>query len=244
LHTKARGQVYWSLSLLLLYWMLVKLVPVPGYGTGVLEPTGNLLWYVDSSILNGHTWAYAPAPGFDPEGILSTVPAIATTLFGVLAGQWLRSEKLREEKTAWMFVVGTFLLLVGVILDMWLPINKNMWTSSYVVFMGGWSLVSLAAMYWLVDVKGYAKWGKPFTILGMNAILIYVLSELLWTSLWSIQWQGTDGAMISLQEFTYTSFFAPLASPLNASLLFAIAYVLTMFVVAWMFWKKHWFLKV
>ncbi|MGB6121827.1 MAG: heparan-alpha-glucosaminide N-acetyltransferase domain-containing protein, partial [Bacteroidota bacterium] len=126
LNTSLRGQVIWLLALLVCYWLAIMLIPVPGYGAGLLEPTGNLCWYIDSHLLAGHTWSGAPAPGFDPEGILSTIPAIGTTLFGVLTGHLLRSGLSREEKTVWMFVGGNALLLAGVILDIWLPINKNL----------------------------------------------------------------------------------------------------------------------
>jgi predicted acyltransferase len=138
------------------------------------EPTGDLC---GTSITSpcGHTWRGAPVPGFDPEGILSTIPAIATTLLGVLTGHWLRSDRSQGDKTDWMFVAGNFLLLLGVILDMWLPINKNLWTSTYTIFMAGWANVCLAMFYWLIDVKGYKKWATPFVIYGMNAITVFVL---------------------------------------------------------------------
>ncbi|MEK9136743.1 MAG: DUF5009 domain-containing protein, partial [Bacteroidota bacterium] len=123
LNTTIRGQINWILGLLTGYWLLVKLIPVPGYGAGILEPLGSLCWYIDATLLSGHTWSGAPVPGFDPEGILSTIPAITTTLFGVLTGHFLRSSYTKEEKTAWMFVAGNLLLLVGAILDMGLPIN-------------------------------------------------------------------------------------------------------------------------
>ncbi|MCK5571980.1 MAG: DUF5009 domain-containing protein, partial [Bacteroidetes bacterium] len=178
LNTSVKGQVTWIVGLLTAYWLLVILVPVPGYGAGVLDPTGSLCWFVDSNLLAGHTWTGAPAPGFDPEGIVSTIPAIATTLFGVLTGHLLRSALSKEEKTVWMFVGGNSLLLLGVILDMWLPINKNLWTSSYTVFMAGWAMVCLGMFYWLIDVKGYRKWVTPFVIYGMNAITVFVLAGL------------------------------------------------------------------
>ncbi len=243
LHSNIRAQLLWSLVFMTVYWFMVKLIPVPGYGAGWLEPTGNLMWYVDSNLFRGHTYIYAPAPGFDPEGLISTLPAISTTLFGVLTGHWLRSERTKEEKTVWMFVVGNGLLLAGVIFDMWLPINKNMWTTSYTLFMGGWSLICLAIFYWLIDVKGYQRWAKPFVILGMNAIGIYVLSELLATTLWEVHWQSGN-ASITLHESIFNSLFAPFGNPLNASLYFAVAYVLLMSLVAWGLWRKHLFLKV
>jgi predicted acyltransferase len=244
LTTSLRGQVLWILGLLASYWLMIHLIPVPGYGAGLLEPTGNLCWYVDSNLLSGHTWTGAPAPGFDPEGIVSTLPAIATTLFGVLTGHWLRSGRSGEEKTAWMFVAGNVLLLLGAILDIWLPINKNLWTSSYSVFMAGWALVCLAVFYWLIDVKGYTRWATPFVIYGMNAIAVFVLSGLVGKLLYLVKFTMADGTVVTLKTVIYQNIFEPIASPLNASLLFAICFVLLMYAVAWFMWKKKWFLKV
>ena len=244
LNTNVRSQIAWIVGLLAGYWLLVKLVPVPGYGAGVLEPTGNLCWYVDSVLLTGHTWRGAPVPGFDPEGIVSTIPAIATTLLGVMTGHWLRSTRSQEEKTAWMFVGGNILLLLGAILDMWLPINKNLWTSTYTVFMAGWALVCFATFYWLIDVKGYTRWAKPCVIYGMNAIAAFVMAGIVGRLLGLIRWQLDDGSVISLKNFIFERFFLPLGSPVNASLLFAIAFVLGLYLFVWVLYRKKWFLKV
>ncbi len=245
LSSDTRAQIGWIAGLLMSYWLLVKLVPVPGYGAGVLDPKGNLLWYLDSTILGGHTYAWAPTPGFDPEGILSTLPAIATTLFGVVTGTWLRrTDRTREEKTAWMFVTGILLVLLGTLCDMWLPINKNMWTSSYAVFMAGWALVVFGVFYWLIDVKGFTKSAAFFVIFGMNAIALYMFSELLASLLWSVPATAPDGSAYSLHEYIYRHFFLPLARPVNASLLFAVVFVLVTFLVGWMMWKRRIFLKV
>ena len=159
--------------------------------------TGNLCWFIDSNLLAGHTWRGSPVAGFDPEGILSTIPAIGTALMGVLTGHLLRSKLSREEKTAWMFVAGNFLLLLGAILDMWFPINKGLWTSSYVIFMAGWANVCLAMFYWLIDVKGYKTWSTPFVIYGMNAITVFVLSGLIAKSMGLIRWVAEDGQKMS-----------------------------------------------
>ncbi len=244
MYTKTRGQVVWIVSLLAGYWLLVKLVPVPGYGAGVMEPMGSLCWYVDANVLAGHTWRGAPAPGFDPEGIVSTIPAIATTLFGVLTGTWLRTDRSKEEKTAWMFVAGNFLLLLGAVLDMWLPINKNLWTSSYSVFMAGWALVCLAMFYWLIDVKGYTKWATPFIIYGMNAITVFVLSGVVGRLLGLIKIAQEGGDPVSLQQYIFRNIFLSIASPINASLMYAVSFIAVMFLVVWFMWKKKWFLKV
>ena len=244
LNTSVKGQVTWIVGLLTAYWLLVILVPVPGYGAGVLDPTGSLCWFVDSNRIAGHTWTGAPAPGFDPEGIVSTIPAIATTLFGVLTGHLLRSALSKEEKTVWMFVGGNSLLLLGVILDMWLPINKNLWTSSYTVFMAGWAMVCLGMFYWLIDVKGYRKWVTPFVIYGMNAITVFVLAGLVARLLSLIRFQQADGSALSLKALLYETLYVPIASPVNASLLYAISFILLMFLVAWVMWKNRWFVKV
>lgn len=244
MYTDVKGQIGWVIGLLVSYWLIVKLIPVPGFGTGILEPTGNLCWYIDSQVLAGHTWRGAPVPGFDPEGILSTIPAIATTLLGVLTGHWLRSDHSQGDKTDWMFVAGNFLLLLGVILDMWLPINKNLWTSTYTIFMAGWANVCLAMFYWLIDVKGYKKWATPFVIYGMNAITVFVLSGLVARTMHLIQWTTADGRTTDLKSAIYDNVFTPLASPMNASLLFAIAFITMMYLVVWFMYKKKWFLKV
>jgi predicted acyltransferase len=244
LNTSLRGQVIWLLVLLVSYWLAIMLIPVPGYGAGVLEPTGNLCWYIDSHILAGHTWSGAPAPGFDPEGILSTIPAIGTTLLGVLTGHLLRSSLSKEEKTAWLFVGGNVLLLAGVIMDIWLPINKNLWTSSYTVFMAGWAMVCLGMFYWIIDVRGHRKWATPFIIYGMNAITVFVLAGLVARLFSLIKIPLGDGTSISFKGFLYQNVFAAIASPVNASLLYALFFIFLMFGVAWAMWRKRWFLKV
>lgn len=244
LYTKPHRRWFWIGGLLGFYWLLIKLIPVPGYGAGVLTPKGNLVWFLDSILLGKHTWLFAPVQGFDPEGILSTIPAIASTLLGVQAGNWLRSEHSREEKTARMFVVGNFSLLLGVIISIWLPINKNLWTSSFVLFMNGWALVCFATIYWIVDVKAKTRGTKVFVIFGMNAITVFTLAELLANLLWAISWQRPDGAITTLHDAIYEVVFLPWSSPVNASLFFAIVYVLGMYAVAWGMWKKKWFVKI
>ncbi len=238
-----RTQILWLVGLLLSYWLIMKLVPVPEIGTGVMERGKNLSAYVDRIFLSGHMWWQTKT--WDPEGIVSTLPAVATTLFGVLTGHFLRGNLSKEEKTSWMFVAGNILLLTGATLDMWLPINKSIWTTSYSIFMAGWALVCFALFYWLIDVKGYKRWPTPFIILGMNAIAIYSLSEFigkLYTSV--IVFRQPDGTESSLQELIFKSLFLPLASPVNASLMFALCFLLFIFSLAWIMWKKKWFIRV
>jgi len=244
LYVRPRTLVITAAGLLVAYWALVKLVPVPGYGPGIMNPVGCLCWYVDSNLLAGHTWVYAPAPGFDPEGIVSTLPSICTTIFGVLTGLYLRTDRTRETKSAEMFVAGYIMVLAGVVADMWLPINKNCWTSSYAIFMGGWALVCFSTVYWLIDVRGMGRFLEPFRIFGLNAITLYVVSELLGTLLWVITLQQADGKVLTLHDQIYGSLFAPFFSPANASLAFALVYVFLHFVLGWVMWKRGWIIRV
>lgn len=244
LRTGWRGQLAWAAGLLAGYWLLLRFVPVPGHGPGVLEPTGNLAWWVDSHLLAGHTWSGAPAPGFDPEGILSTLPAIATTLLGALAGQVLRAPGPAQAKAGWLLAGGTGLLLLGLLWDRWLPINKNLWTSSYTVFMAGWSTVIFAASHWLIDLRGWRRWALPFVIYGMNALAMFVLAGLSGRLLQLVSWTSADNRTVTLKAWLHDSLFVPLASPVNASLLFALAFVAAHFVVAWAMWRRGWFIKV
>ncbi len=232
-----------SAVLLVVYVMLLKLVPVPGFGAGVLEPMGNLEWYLDSSLLQGHTWVFAPVPGIDPEGILSTIPAIATLLTGIAAGQYLRSPRSGAEKAVWMSVAGYALMASSAFGDMILPINKNIWTSSYVLLTTGAALVTFSFFYWLIDIQGWKRWSKPFVIFGMNAIVAFMISELLATLLWVIAWHGTGSAPVTLHNWLY-GLFLPVGNLQVASLLFALAFVAVMYLIAYLLWRGKIFLKV
>ena len=170
-----RGRILWLVGLLASYWLMMRFIPVPGVGTGVLEPGQNFAAWVDSHLLNGYMWSYYDG-AWDPEGIVSTIPAIATTLFGVLTGQWLRSSASDRRKVAGMVCAGLVLLVAGTMLDRWLPINKSIWTSTFSIFMAGLALVCLAFFYWSIDMAGYPRWPKPLIVLGLNPISIYVLS--------------------------------------------------------------------
>lgn len=242
LTTGIRGQIRWTGALLIGYWLLMKFYPVPGVGAGSLEKGQNFSQYIDSLILSGHMWSQSKT--WDPEGIISTLPAIATVLFGVLTGHLLRSQKTPDEKAARMFVMGNALLFAGAIMSLWLPINKSLWTSSYAVFMSGMAANVFAFCYWIIDIRGYRKWSIPFRIYGMNALFIFALSGLLGKTALTIKVHAADGATQSLWTYVYQKAFAPLASPINASLLFALAYVLLFFGIAWVMYRRKWFIKV
>jgi len=176
LNCKPKAQVLWLLVLLLGYWALMMWVPVPGYGAGVLTMDGSLESYVDRLLLPGrlHDGVH------DPEGILSTIPAIGTALLGVFTGSFLQqqSEKFNMHKKALvMFGAGVVLVLTGLLWDRYFPINKRLWTSSFVLYVGGWSLLLLSVFYFVIDVMGYKKWAFPFILIGVNSIVIYMASE-------------------------------------------------------------------
>lgn len=244
LRTGPRGQIAWIVGLLAGYALALKFIPVPGFGAGVLEPQGNLVWWVDSHLLAGHTWSGAPTPGFDPEGILSTIPAIASVLLGALAGHWLRRGRPGRQLAAGLMGGGVVLLIVGAAFGLLLPINKNLWTSSYTVFMAGWAQLLFGVFHWLMDVRGWRRWALPFTLYGMNALALFVLAGLIARLLGLIQWSGANGATVSLKGWLYSTAYTPYFSPLNASLAFAITFVLLHFALAWALWRRGWFLKV
>jgi predicted acyltransferase len=238
---KVRTQLLWIAGLLIGYWLLMMLVPVPGFGPGRLDLEGNLAHYVDRVVLGVHN--YASAKTWDPEGIVSTIPAIATTLFGIMAGHVLRIKRSLPERMTILFFIGNALIAVGLICDIWLPINKKLWTSSFAIFMAGIGFVGLAMFAYLVDDRGYRRVFKPFVIMGMNAITVYMLSELLAIALDFIHVQAGSGT-ISLQQWLYRTCFLPIASPYNASLLWALAFTLLMYLAAYGMYRKNWIVRI
>ncbi len=241
LYTGLRGQIAWLIGLLAAYWMLMTLVPVPGFGPGRLDVEGNFAHYVDRMALGSHNYEFPKT--WDPEGIVSTLPAIATTLFGVLAGRLLRLRRSLPERMTWLFLAGNLLLAAGAICSYWLPINKKLWTDSFCLFMAGLDFVVFAMFAWLVDGLGWHKPVRPLAILGMNAIAVYMVSEGAAEALWNIRWNSAAGP-VSLQRYLYHTLFAPLASPANASLLYSLAFTAAMFLVAYGMYRKGWFLRV
>ncbi len=245
LHTRGawKGQSIWAVVLLLLYWGMMEWIPIPGVGAGRYEMGKNFSNYIDSILLQGHMWSYTGT--WDPEGIISTLPAISTTLFGVLTGNWLKSNKSPLEKTLGMIMAGNVGLLLGIIWNNYLPINKNIWTSSYAVLTAGLALISLAFCYYYIDVKGKRKWIQPALVFGSNAIAAYVLSGILADVLISvIKYYAADGTIRNLQSWLYEQVFASWLGPLFGSLGYAICFVLLNYLVVLILYKKRIFIKV
>jgi predicted acyltransferase len=239
--TQGRALLTWAVVLTLGYWAVMMLVPTPGGAAGNLTPEGNLGAYIDRSVFGRHLWTQSKT--WDPEGLLSTVPALATTLLGGVAGLWLGSRASGPRKALWLTAAGVAATLVGLAWSLVFPLNKALWTSSYVWFTAGAAAVFLALCYALIDVKGWKAWSRPFVILGRNAIALFVLSGLLTKFLSFHKVTGADGSPISLLRYIYVTWFVPLASPVNASLLFALANLAVLFVVLWLMDRKGLYLK-
>jgi predicted acyltransferase len=176
LNTNIRGQIIWLAGLLLGYWALMMWVPVPGYGAGVLTMEGSFESYIDRLLIPGklHDKVH------DPEGVLSTIPAIGTALLGMLTGTFLHRQQpgmSMQKKTLWLVVGGVVLIILGLLWNTVFPINKRLWSSSFVLYVGGLSLLLFALFYYVIDVLGWKRWAFPFVIIGMNSIVIYMAAE-------------------------------------------------------------------
>jgi predicted acyltransferase len=242
LNTKVRAQLLIAISLLILYRLLTAFVHAPGFAAGDLSKEGSLASFVDRVVFGQHVWAQAKV--YDPEGLLSTIPALVTTLIGILTGHWLRTEKTAHEKVAGMFVAGMVCIVLGWAWNPLFPINKALWTSSYVLFSGGLALQFLAFCYWLIDIKGHRLWARPFEVFGMNAIVLYVGSALMAELMGLITVTGAGGQPTDLKTWIYERLFASWASPVNASLAFAIAFVLVWLGLMWILYRRKIFIRI
>ncbi len=246
LWTGTPGRVAIVAICLIGYWVLMRYVPVPGFGVPthavpLLDPNRNLAAWLDRKLLLGHLYEGTR----DPEGLLSTIPALATTLIGVLTGDWLRSNASARRKVLWILALGVIGIVAGKFFGIWFPINKKLWTSSYVLFTGGAALLGLSLCYWLLDIRKWrGRWTMPILVFGMNSIVAYAFSEVLSKVLDAWPVRVAAGQALSAQEFIYRQCFAPLASPPNASLIYSLAFVLVCWVVAWLLYRKRIFIKI
>ena len=242
LFLRPRAQAAATAALLLGYWAAMKLIPVPGFGRGDLGKDGNFAAYVDRAVIGtDHMWASAKT--WDPEGLFSTLPAIATVMLGVFAGRWLRSARPPAEKAVGMFFAGNVALVAGLIWHAAFPINKNLWTSSYVVFTAGMALNFLAMCYWMVDVRGYQRWARPFLVFGVNAIAAFFLSGIMARILNLVKLPASPQP-VTLKTWIFDSAFASWLSPVNASLAFALCFVLFWTGAMEILYRKKIFFKV
>jgi predicted acyltransferase len=246
LWTDWKGQLAVVFACLGGYWLLMRFVPVPGFGVPthgmpILDPDRNIVAWLDRKLLMGHLYETTR----DPEGVLSTIPAVASCVAGLLTGKWLRTTRSSKTKALAMAAAGMCAMIVGRTWHLWFPINKKLWTSSFVLFTSGLALVLLACSYWLSDVKSYRKgWTTPILVFGRNAIAAYVFAELLAKITDTVRIHSSSLGLVSVQEWLYLKLFAPLLSPPNASLLYAILYVcLCWLAMVWLY-RKGLFLKI
>ncbi|TCD03979.1 DUF5009 domain-containing protein [Pedobacter psychroterrae] len=228
--------------LLAVYWALMTFVPVPGTGPANLGKETNLGAWLDRSIFTeAHLWSSSKT--WDPEGLLGTIPAIATGLFGILVGAYLKRKDVPDAvKVSWLFSTGCAAVVLGLLWDLQFPINKALWTSSFVLYTGGLATMVLAMSYWIIDVNKYNRFTKPFVVYGVNAITVYFLSGILPQILSIIRINTVNGEtnVYSLLYSGYASNF----SPVNASLLWAVSTVLFWLVILWFMYNKKIIIKV
>jgi predicted acyltransferase len=242
LHSGWKARLAWAAGLLIVYWAAMEWVPVPGIGAGVYEKEYNLAAWVDGRLLAGHMWQSTKT--WDPEGILSTIPAVSTTLFGTLAGQWLRSDRRLGEKAKKLFLAGSAAALLGALWHIRLPINKSLWTGSYAVLMAGLASICLAAIYWITEIRGNIRWIKPFAVFGRNAIAVYVLAGIVARLLNARKVAGPGGDPVTLKSWIYRYLFASWLDGPAASLAFAIAFIVLMYICILPLHRKRIYIKI
>jgi predicted acyltransferase len=282
LHTTWKQQVGIALVLLLGYWLVITTIPVPGCDvTSVSDKACNLAAYLDRTILGlDHIWRQGKV--YDPEGILSTIPAIVTTITGVLTGTWLKSVPpavagglsrakidpnsnevstltpsnvegdVQRPATAGgsdrivggLFFFGVTLLAIGLIWNSYFPMNKSLWTSSYVLATTGIALLILGSCYWLIDIKGYKAWAKPFVIFGVNAMALFVFTGFFARMIGAYRVTGVDGKPVAIGAWVYQNIFGSIFQPIDASLAFAICFILLWLFLMWLLYRKKIYIKV
>jgi len=232
LTTKVRTQLLIAVALLVAYYFVMTKLAAPGYAPGDLSKEGSIASFIDRVILRQHIWRQGRV--YDPEGLLSTIPAVVTTLSGILTGHWLRTERPRYEKVVGMFVVGAICVALGWAWNPFFPINKALWTSSYVLFTTGLALEFLALCYWVIDIQGYRRWAWPFEVFGVNALALFVGTGLM------VKLMG----LWHMQGWIFHNLFLSWAQPINASLFYAIAFILLWLFFMWLLYRKQIYIKV
>ncbi|HVY74602.1 MAG TPA: DUF5009 domain-containing protein [Puia sp.] len=226
LYAKEKAQIAWFWAILIGYWLLLKFTSAPGYPMGDLTMPGNFASYVDRLFMPGKLYKGI----HDPEGFLSTIPAVSTALLGILAGGLLKNGKMSGNKKAgWLAGVGAVLIVLSLIWNIDFPINKNLWSSSFTLLVGGISLILLSGFYYIIDVLGYKKWAFFFRVIGMNSILIYVSGHF-------INWSYTTNA--------FFKWFGQLAGDPWGAVVMSICLLFVKWMFLYFMYKKRIFLRV
>jgi predicted acyltransferase len=234
-----------TLAALFGYWVLMRWVGVPGLGVPthqipLLDPNSNWVAYLDRKIFPGRLYEGVR----DPEGLLSSIPSLATALLGVLTGLWLSASASLQKKATWLLVAALCGLALGKFWALWFPINKKLWTSSYVLFAAGATLLVLAICFFLVEVRQWKRaWTFPWIVFGSNAIVAYIFSELLAATLFTLHVERA-GQTANLQSLIYEKVFSSIVNPSFGSLLYSLAYVAVCFVPVAILYRKRMFIKI
>ncbi|MEO6444865.1 MAG: DUF5009 domain-containing protein, partial [Gemmatimonadaceae bacterium] len=245
LRSSLKQQLVLLAVLLFGYWFAMTLIPVPGRGIGALlldDPSASLAAWIDRAVFGSHLWRNSVT--WDPEGLFSTVPAIGTVILGVMAGRWIGTPRSLHERLVVLYGVGSLCMVAGLMWHWSFPINKSLWTSSYVLFTGGTAAVSLATCIWLIDVLGLTWWTKPFVWYGMNPMVAFVGSGMMARMIYSIVKVPRNGEAVPIQRVIFEDYYASWLEPRNASLLFAVTVVLLWAGILGLLYRKRIFFKV
>ncbi|OXB00011.1 acyltransferase family protein [Flavobacterium pectinovorum] len=245
LKTSQKTQIITGAVLLLGYWALMTLIPVPGVGFANLEKGTNLAAWLDSVLLKGHM--YRGTVTWDPEGILSTIPSIVNGIIGLLIGQILMREISKTQKATKIAIAGIALIIAGLLWNIVFPINKSIWTSSYVLYTTGLAATFLSILYYVIDIADYKKGFKPFLIWGVNPMIVFFTSQIIPQALVMIEFQNPHNPeeKINLLSYLYGFGIAPFFSnPMTASLAGALVYVCIWTFILWIFYKNKLIFKV
>ncbi len=223
------------------YWILMRWVPVPGYGLPgrdipLLDPNANLVAWVDRHLLPGRLYQGTR----DPEGLLSTIPAMGTLLLGMITARWLRSAAALRQKFTMLLIAGAVAVAAGALWGLWFPINKRVWTSSYVLYAGGWSLLACALCFWIVEIRRQRRGLFPWLVFGTNAIAVYMFAELLQSTLSAIHLNRS----LTVQRWLYLHIVAVVPWPAWASLFYSIGFVAVCFVPAVILYRRRIFIRI
>ncbi len=235
LYTNWRQQLWIAILILVGYWLAMTLIPTPGYGKVMMEPGANLAAWVDSRYLPGKMWQGT----WDPEGILSTFPSIATCITGMLAGRLIQLSFPANEKAIWLMISGIGLSVAGYFWGLVFPVNENLWTSSFVLVTSGFAFLVLGAVYYLVDIKGYSRFAQTGIIFGSNAITVYVLADLLSLVFYQADFGGKSLNLWGTEFLTVAGL-----SPEFSSMIYAVVFVGICFLPCLWMYKKKIFIKL
>ena len=245
LKTTQKTQLIVASTILLGYWVIMTLISVPGIGLANLEKGTNLASWIDSILLKDHVWAVTKT--WDPEGILSTIPAIASGIIGLLIGQLLNRPLPKLEIAKRMGIAGIILIILGLLWSIVFPLNKSLWTSSFVLYTSGLAILSLTLFYYVIDIENYKKWTKLFLVWGVNPMIVFFFSEIIPQGLEMIQFQNPEipSEQINLQNYLYSFWIAPVFNnPMTASLAGALIYVTIWSLILGLFYKHKLIFKV